>query len=227
MFPIRDVIPSRTFPFVNYGLIICNTIIFLYQVSLPYPILNDFFYYFGMVPLRFTDPKWVFLIDAPVGGYWTFFTNMFLHGSWFHIISNMWTLFIFGDNVEDRLGHFRYFLFYIASGLAANFTHFFFNLDSPIPVIGASGAIAGVMGAYFILFPHSKIVTLVILIVFPLFLEIPAIIYLGIWFYTQIISGTFSLVAHQNASGIAWWAHIGGFLFGVFFHRLFKTRRYY
>ncbi|MGB9730755.1 MULTISPECIES: rhomboid family intramembrane serine protease [Calditerrivibrio] len=226
MLPIRDIIPRSSFPFVNYTLIALNVVIFLYEVSLPPHLLNELFYLFGLVPASFTNTEWKFFYGFYADNYWPFLTNIFLHGSWFHLISNMWTLFIFGDNVEDKLGHFKYLLFYLLSGLAASFTHFIFNIDSTIPAVGASGAIAGIMGAYFIMFPHSRIVTLIPIFIIPFFIEIPAIIYLGFWFYTQIISGTFSLVANQNASGIAWWAHIGGFLFGVVFHRIFIKKRY-
>lgn len=226
MIPIRDIIPRREFPFVNYSIIVINILIFLYEVSLPEGLLNDFFYLFGLVPARFSHPEWAYFNGLYIDNYWPFFTNMFLHGSWFHLISNIWTLFIFGDNVEDRLGHFKYLIFYILSGLAASITHFIFNIDSTIPAIGASGAIAGVMGAYLIMFPYSRIVTLIPIFIIPFFIEIPAIIYLGIWFYTQIVSGTFSLMANQNAAGIAWWAHIGGFVFGMIAHIIFKKKKY-
>ncbi|KAA0258973.1 rhomboid family intramembrane serine protease [Deferribacter autotrophicus] len=227
MIPIKDIIPRRETPFVNYILILINTLVFLYEVSLPPDFLNRFFYIFGLVPARYTHPEWAYFAGLHMDNYWPFFTNMFLHGSWFHLISNMWTLFIFGDNVEDRLGHFKYLIFYILSGLAASFTHFIFNADSVVPAVGASGAIAGVMGAYFIMFPHSRIVTLIPIFFFPFFFEIPAVVFLGFWFFSQIISGTFTVIVNQNASGIAWWAHIGGFVFGMLFHKLFKKNNDY
>jgi membrane associated rhomboid family serine protease len=222
MLPLKDTIPRKGFPLINYLLILINVIIFFYEISLSPAELNGFFYLFGLVPARFSHPDWAYLSGLYIDNYWSFFTNIFLHGSWFHLISNMWTLYIFGDNVEDRLGHFGYLLFYILSGIGASLTHYLFNIDSTVPAIGASGAIAGVMGAYFVMFPYSRIITLVPIFIFPFFFEIPAIIYLGFWFYSQIISGTFNLFAGQYASGIAWWAHIGGFVFGMIFHRLFK-----
>ena len=141
-------------------------------------------------------------------------TSMFLHGGWLHVFSNMWTLWIFGDNVEDRLGHGRYLGFYLLSGLAAAAIHTLTNTDSTLPTIGASGAIAGVMGAYFVLFPGARVVTLIPIFFWPLFVELPAILYLGFWFLTQFYSGTLSLAAGRDAGGIAWWAHVGGFLVG-------------
>jgi membrane associated rhomboid family serine protease len=143
---------------------------------------------------------------------------MFLHGSFWHLAGNMWFLYIFGDNVEDRLGHLRYLLFYLLCGLAAGIAHVFFNLDSTMSTIGASGAIAGVMGAYFILYPKARIVTLIPIIFIPYFVELPAAIFLGIWLFIQFISAVLTSV---NAGGIAWWAHIGGFIFGALFLKIF------
>ena len=150
---------------------------------------------------------------------------MFLHGGWGHIISNMWILFIFGDNVEDRMGKIRYFVFYILCGLIAGFTHFVLHRHSGVPAIGASGAISGVMAAYMFMFPKSNILSLVPIIIVPLFIPIPAIIYIGIWFVGQLLSGASSLMLSSNATGIAFWAHIGGFLGGLFLYRLFDTSR--
>jgi membrane associated rhomboid family serine protease len=151
---------------------------------------------------------------------------MFMHGGWLHFLSNMWTLFIFGDNVEDRMGHGRYILFYLLAGLASGLLQALVAPGSTIPAIGASGAIAGVLGAYFILYPAGRVLTLIPLFIFPWFVEIPAIIYLGFWFVTQLFSGIASLNVPGAASmgGVAWWAHIGGFLFGVFAYRYFLRR---
>jgi membrane associated rhomboid family serine protease len=159
-----------------------------------------------------------------------FFTNMFLHGGWIHLISNMWILFIFGDNVEDRMGKVRYFLFFILCGFIAGITHFILYRNSPIPAIGASGAISGVMAAYMIMFPKSTIVSLVPIFIIPLFLPIPAIIYIGIWFLGQLLSGTTSLMLSDTAIGIAFWAHIGGFIGGLLMVKTFdsaKRRAFY
>ena len=225
MIPIKDIIPRKETPFVNYFLIFINVIVFLYEVSLPHDALNTFFYVFGLVPARFSHPDWAYLIGLHFDNYWPFFTNMFLHGGWFHLISNMWALFIFGDNVEDRLGHFKYLIFYLLSGLTASYTHYIFNLNATVPAVGASGAIAGVMGAYLLMFPHSRIITLIPIFFVPFFFEIPAVVFLGFWFFSQIISGTFTMFTGENATGVAWWAHIGGFVFGMIAHKLFKKSK--
>ncbi len=219
MFPIKDTIPHRNTPFVVYFLIAINVFVFIIELSLPYPQRQLFFYTFGLVPLKITQNGWDF---------YSLFTNMFLHGGWFHIISNMWALWIFGDNVEDRMGHFRFFIFYILCGLAANIVHYYFNQLAPVPVIGASGAIAGIMGAYMIMFPTSRIITLIPIFFIPFFFEIPAVIFLFFWFMSQVISGTFTkLFMPPNVGGIAWWAHIGGFIAGIILHKFFIKRDRY
>jgi membrane associated rhomboid family serine protease len=150
-----------------------------------------------------------------------FFTNMFLHGGWGHLIANMWILFIFGDNVEDRMGKVRYFLFYILCGIIASFTHFILHRNSLAPAIGASGAISGVMAAYMIMFPKSTIISFIPIFIIPLFLPIPAMVFIGLWFLLQLISGTSSLMLSNSATGIAFWAHIGGFIGGLLLYRFF------
>lgn len=218
MIPLRDTIRSYSFPVVNWSIILLNGAVFLYQVSLPSTQLQTFIRSFGMVPSRIslTDPASLF----------TLFSNMFLHGGWFHILSNMWILYIFGDNVEDWMGSGRYAIFYILSGLAANSIQLLFAQGSNIPVIGASGAIAGVLGGYFLLFPRAKVTTLFLLFIFPWFIDIPAILYLGFWFVSQLYSGFSSLSVPSGAAmgGIAWWAHIGGFTFGLLMVNIFKRR---
>ena len=153
--------------------------------------------------------------------YFPFFTNMFLHGSTAHLIGNMWTLYIFGDNVEDRMGKWRYLLFYILCGVAASYTHYLLNSGSQIPALGASGAISGVMGAYMLMFPQSRIIFLIPIFFLPYFFEMSAFIYLAFWFAAQLLSGTASLFANPNGPGIAFWAHVGGFAAGVLFFKLF------
>jgi membrane associated rhomboid family serine protease len=229
MIPLKDNIPHRKTPFVTYFLIIINIAVYLFETSLPPQYLNNFFYLFGLVPARFSHPEWANFVGLHFDNYWPFFTCMFLHGSFFHLLCNMWALWLFGDNVEDKFGHLNFIIFYIISGLIASFTHYFFNIDSVVPVVGASGAIAGVMGAYFIMFPHSRILTIIPIFFFPFFIEIPAVIFLGFWFFSQLISGTFSLIASGNVTGIAWWAHIGGFVAGMILHKLFKqeTREFF
>lgn len=225
MFPVRDTIPSRQFPFITWALILINSLVFLIELSLPEEKLERLFYYFGMVPARYTHPEWALFFGLSLDNYWPFLTSQFLHGGWLHLIGNMWSLYLFGDNVEDRMGHIRFLIFYLLSGICAGMVHFIFNPNSTVPAIGASGAISGVMGAYFIMFPHSRIITFVPLLFIPYFIEIPAFVYLWVWFITQLFSGTFSLVAPEAGGGIAWWAHIGGFAFGVISLPLFKKKR--
>lgn len=155
-----------------------------------------------------------------------FFSSMFIHGGWLHVIGNMWYLWIFGDNVEDRVGHFRYFIFYLVCGIGAGFTHIYFNPTSGIPTVGASGAIAGVMGAYLILYPLAKVVTLVPLFFFITFFEVPALFFLGFWVILQFIQGTISSTMPQDSGGVAWWAHFGGFVLGAGLIFIFKKRGY-
>ncbi|MDI6814202.1 MAG: rhomboid family intramembrane serine protease, partial [Desulfitobacteriaceae bacterium] len=180
MLPIRDTIHSESFPIVNYTIIGLNTVVFLFQVSMPDRLLERLILTFGMVPARLPlfEP-WRFLFN-PLASI-SLFTHMFLHGGWVHFLSNIWILFIFGDNVEDRMGSFRYLVFYILGGLAAALTQAFVDPTSQIPAIGASGAIAAVMGAYFLLFPHAKVITLIPLFFIPYFIEIRAFFFLGIW----------------------------------------------
>lgn len=223
MFPIRDTLRSKHFPIVNWLLIIANVLVFLYEVSLPSQALNRFIYQFAIIPENFPvrDPLAVLanpLLLLPL------FTHMFLHGGWFHVLTNMWTLVIFGDNVEDRMGPLKYLAFYLLSGLAAGVAQVLVDPTGTVPALGASGAIAGVLGAYFLLYPGHKVLTLVPLIIVPWLIEIPAWIYLGFWFVSQLFSGLLSLPHGGVAGGVAWWAHIGGFAFGALFFRLFLTR---
>mgnify|MGYP003564610468 CR=1 FL=1 len=216
MIPIRDTIRSKSMPVVNLSLIGINVVIFLFQLSLRGD-LDRFIYYYGLVPARYFVPQ---LKDYFSFGQQLFslISFMFLHGGFIHLIGNMWSLYIFGDNIEDRLGPGRYILFYLFCGLASGLSHMLLNPQSNIPTIGASGAIAGVMGAYFLLFPAAKVLTLIPIIFIPWFIEIPAFFFLGLWFLIQFINAAGS---HIEVSGIAWWAHIGGFVFGMVFIKLF------
>jgi membrane associated rhomboid family serine protease len=216
MIPLRDTIRSRRFPIINWLIILANAAAFYYELRIGSSALNGFINTWGLVPVRFwAEPQiaWV-----------TIFSAMFLHGGWFHILSNMWVLFIFGDNVEDRMGSGRYLVFYLLSGVAAALTQTFFLPDSSSPMVGASGAIAGVLGAYTLLFPRARILSLVpIFFIFTL-IEIPAVIFLLFWFASQLFSGFLSL-GGASGSGVAWWAHIGGFVFGLLGVFLFARRR--
>ena len=224
MIPLKDTIPSRTVPFINYTIILINLLCFLYQLSLG-PHLEKFLYAWGVVPAQFFAPLSIGHLHfsqriLPL------FTSMFLHGGWLHFLGNMLYLYIFGDNVEDRLGHARYLLFYLLCGLLAAAAHLLTNHDSRLPTIGASGAIAGVMGAYFFLYPYARVVTLIFIVFFFDIVEIPAFFFLAFWFILQFLSGTVSFDA-QNAlsGGVAWWAHIGGFLSGILLLFAFGVRR--
>ena len=209
MLPIRDDTPSRTFPLVTFLLVLANGLVWLWEVSLGGgAALNHFYYQFGFVPGVLTGtyqaPSWAI---APY--FLTTLTSMFIHGSWTHILGNMLFLWIFGNNIEDRLGHSKYLLFYLVGGVVAALVQLLSGPTSDVPTIGASGAIAAVMGAYFFLYPKAKVQTLVFFI-FITIVRLPAWIFLGIWFVLQLFEGTFGA-----AQGVAVWAHVGGFLFGV------------
>jgi len=211
LIPLRDSARSRTFPYVNLGIIVVNFLAFFLELSLEQYQLNQFFYVFGVVPAEVLNNIFTGAPVEPV--LLSFFTAMFLHGGWMHILGNMWYLWIFGDNIEDRLGHFRYLLFYLGVGVVAGIVHVMANPISTVPVVGASGAVAGILGAYFVLFPRSRILSLVPVIVFLTVLEVPALIFIGIWFLIQLFNTIGSLGG--TASTVAWWAHVGGFIAGA------------
>jgi len=227
LIPLRDNIPSRTVPFVTYILIGANVLAFFMELSLG-PNLGRFVYIFGVVPQKvlFAISEAPQLLPYAIV---PFFTSIFLHGGWMHLLGNMLYLYIFGDNVESALGHFRYLIFYLCSGVAASVTHIFFNFGSDIPTVGASGAIAGVLGAYFLLFPKAKVVTLVPIFFFIQIFEVPALLFLGLWFLIQFLSGSVAVGSGTAAAGVAWWAHIGGFAVGAGYvllrYRKIKERR--
>ena len=223
MFPIRDTIPSQHPPVVTRLLISVNVLVFFFQLFLSEYQLNHFFHSLGVVPVYFTRPRMMAALGAPDMGYWPFLTSMFLHGGFLHIASNMWSLWIFGDNVEDRMGSFRFLIFYLMCGILSMVFHTLTNPLSDIPAIGASGAIAGVMGAYFLLFPHAMVITLVPILIFPLFIPIPAVVDLLVWFVMQFVSGAASLTGAGEGGGIAWWAHIGGFVAGMWTYSHFLS----
>ncbi|MGB9707353.1 MAG: rhomboid family intramembrane serine protease [Microgenomates group bacterium] len=206
MFPIRDSTPTRRFPFVNYLIILTTFFVFIIQLTAL--DFEGFIFQYGFVPSRFD----LFNLQS----YQYIFYSIFLHGGWFHVISNMWFLHIFGDNVEDRIGHITYLFFYLFSGVVAVFFQYIFNFQSDIPMIGASGAVSGVAGAYFVFFKRSTIEALVPgFFGFLHLVELPAWFFLGYWFFIQVFSGLGSLVTFDiQQGGVAWFAHIGGFLFG-------------
>jgi membrane associated rhomboid family serine protease len=225
MIPIQDTVRSRNPPQAVYALIGLNFLVFALELTLPHEDLDRLFYLLGIVPARYAHPEWASRVGFPVDDYWPFLTSMFLHGGWAHIIGNMWTLWIFGDNVEDRMGPFRFTVFYLLCGLVAGVVHYFSNADSDVPTVGASGAIAGVLGAYFVLFPRSQIVVLVPIFFYPLFFEVPAVTYLLFWALSQVFSGALALAGPVQVGGVAWWAHLGGFSAGLLLHPLFIRPR--
>jgi len=231
MIPLRDNIPSRTTPVVGYLMIGVCAVVFLLQLRRPQMPEQ-----YGMIPARIADPSQpVEVVDqrvrrtpqglevvrfkrpaaeSPVPAWLTMFTCIFLHGGWLHILGNLWFLYVFGDNVEDRFGHLEFLLLYVGCGVAASAAHYLTNPASPIPTIGASGAIAGVMGAYFVLYPRAQVLTLVPVFIILYTVVLPAPLFLGIWFVIQLFQGTMAIHAAQQA-GVAWWAHIGGFAVGA------------
>ena len=231
MFPIRDDIQSHRFPIVNYVMIGACVLVYVLQTNDADGLVDDF----GMVPALVNAPAAAVIVSqqhvvqTPFGRevvvverelppprfhpWTTLLSCIFLHGSIMHLIGNIWFLYIFGDNVEDRMGPFGYLAFYLGSGIAASVTHFAFQPTSPVPTIGASGAVAGVMGAYMVLYPHAKVVTVIPIFIILQIMVLPAPIFLGIWFVIQLLQGSFSMGSAQ-AAGVAWWAHAGGFLFG-------------
>jgi membrane associated rhomboid family serine protease len=216
MVPLRDSTPSHHFPLVTVSLILINLYVFYYETTLGPNGMEQLTYNFGLVPSYYTHQI------SPLG-YLPFVTTMFLHGSWMHVIGNMWILWLFGDNVEDRMGRTRFLLFYLLCGVIAAFTHYYFNIGSNVPVVGASGAVAGVMGAYFLMFRKAKVLTFIP----PFFLfNLPAWIYLGFWALSQLYSGTTGLVS-QSVQPIAFWAHVGGFAGGMILHRFFLNNYKY
>jgi len=221
MIPLRDNIPSTRTPYVSYAIIGVNVLIFLMEMSSG-PRLPEVINLLGFTPGRFLGLLWhgsVTLAVIPM------FTSMFMHAGWLHLIGNMWTLYIFGDNVEDVLGRGHFLVFYLTCGIAALLAHILFAAGSATPLVGASGAIAGVMGAYFSLFPGARVLTLVpIFIVFTV-IELPAYVFLGFWFVLQFFQGAFSIVGPAAGGGVAWWAHVGGFLAGMGLIHLFAPGR--
>jgi len=227
MIPLRDRNPSGSFPAVTLAIILANCFVFLvelYKLQLGPDAVNAFLTRYALVPAEVTDVLHHPGSQAATAAFLPFFTSMFLHGGWLHLIMNMWFLWIFGDNIEDTLGSFRYLFFYLACGLGAAFVHFAVQPSSTAPTLGASGAIAGVLGAYAVLFPGARVVTLVPIFFFFQIVELPALVVLGLWFVLQLLSGSFA-VTQAASGGTAWWAHIGGFVSGMILVLLLRPRR--
>jgi|SRR5262245_30127337 len=229
MIPIRDDQPRFSTPYVTYFIMGLNIVVFLFELWVGMQsrgALNSFVYEFGVVPRHVTSALGGSQqINLPAA-FVPIITSMFLHGGWMHIIGNMWVLWIFGDNIEDHLGHFAYLVFYLACGFSAAVAHILLNLSSNVPTVGASGAIAGVMGAYFVLYPRARVLTIVPLIIFFTFWWLPAWIVLGYWFLIQFLSGAATSIAYTASSsgGIAFWAHVGGFVMGIILIKILPER---
>ncbi|HUY15797.1 MAG TPA: rhomboid family intramembrane serine protease [Terriglobia bacterium] len=222
--PINDNVRRRTFWTITLLLIAANTWAFLYELSLGH-LLNRFIFVFGVVPGRYMTAQGL-AIPGFLALFVPLFVSMFLHGGWLHLIGNMLFLFVFGRSLEDRFGHGKFLILYFLSGLGAAFLHIYLNAGSPVPSIGASGAIAGVLGAYFVCFPRARITTVIFLIFFFWTVQLPALLVLGYWFLVQFVAG-YQMLAIQSATGggVAWWAHVGGFLTGLILALVFQPRR--
>jgi membrane associated rhomboid family serine protease len=215
MFPIRDSVPTTKTPVVVYGIIAVNALVFLYQITLPPMAAVDFAYSYGLVPYAYFEGSSGLRPDLSLLDYLPFLTATFMHGGWLHIIFNMWTLLIFGSTLESRMGSPQFLIFYLCCAVISTFAHGYFNADSQVPVIGASGAIAGVIGAYAVRFPTARITLLVPIIIIPLIFTVPAVVFAVVWFGIQVLQGAWEALSPNMGGGIAWWAHIGGFVAGL------------
>ncbi|MFH0794817.1 MAG: rhomboid family intramembrane serine protease, partial [bacterium] len=224
MIPLKDTEPCDCVPFVNVAIILANVVVFIVQLSQGAG-LEAFVQTYAVIPARYFDSQW--MAQASLGdALIPFFSSMFLHGGIVHLVGNLWVLWIFGDNIESRLGHFKYLLFYLICGLGAGVTHVVTNPNSLLPTLGASGAIAGVMGGYFLLYPRARVITLVPVFYFLYFLEIPAFLFLGFWFLLQFWAGSTTFQGGADeVGGVAWWAHVGGFLIGMLLTFLIATNK--
>lgn len=220
MIPLRDNVRSNSFPIVNTVIIILNIIVFIYEIYLGSGI-RRFIMENGLIPAVVTSFQPISISERIT----PFFTSMFIHGDFFHIIGNMLFLYIFGDNVEDKLGHLRYLLFYVVTGIGAAILQIVMNTDSLIPMVGASGAVSGVLGAYILFFPHARVLTLVPIFVFIQLVYIPSVIFIGLWFFIQFMSGVMT-VGGPDTGGVAFWAHVGGFVAGLLIARHFRKKHY-
>jgi rhomboid family protein len=224
MFPLRDDQPVFSTPFITYFLIALNLVVYFFEWQLGMQsrgALNSLVVQFGVIPRVEVGLLTGTPVFSPVAAFVPIVTSMFLHASWLHVIGNMWMLYLFGDNIEDYLGHFSYLVFYLLSGTAASLTHILFNANSRVPSVGASGAIAGIMGAYLVLYPRARVLTWIFIIIVPF----PAWLWLIIWASEQFLSGAASIFQTTQTSGIAFWAHVGGFVTGILMVKLFPQRR--
>lgn len=229
MFPLRDSIPKTETPVVVYSLIAVNTLVFLYQLTLSPNQAVNFTFSYGLVPYIYFDGYDTLRGELSAFDYIPFLTATFMHGGWLHIIFNMWTLLIFGATLEEKMGSTQFLIFYLCCAVISTYAHGYFNPDSQVPVIGASGAVAGVIGAYAVRFPTARITLLVPIVIIPLIFTVPAVVYAMVWFGIQVLQGAWEAMRPSMGGGIAWWAHIGGFIGGLvllpFFLLFAPTRR--
>jgi membrane associated rhomboid family serine protease len=225
MIPLRDDIQSQRLPVVMGLLILVNLLAFVWEITRPPSQQEAMFQALGLVPANYESWKEAPKTLGARAAVLPFITHMFMHAGLLHVLSNMWFLWIFGDNVEDRFGHLPFLIFYLICGLTAACTQLLLNRSSTVPMVGASGAIAGVLGAYMLLYPLARITVLVPIVIYPLFFRVPALLFIVAWFGLQLYSGTQSLFKSDTAEGVAWWAHVGGFGAGVVLCPLLARRR--
>ncbi len=220
MIPFRDTLVVAKTPYITWGLMVINCVIFGYLQTLPDGEVFALFHHHGLVPARYTNPMWAIITKTSANDYWPFIVNLFLHSSWMHLIMNMWMLWIFGDDIEEVMGRLRFLVFYFCCGIGANLVVFFVASNSPVPVIGASGALAGILGAYIFTFPYAKIVIWIPILFLPIFIELPAISFLGVWVIFQLNDAT-TTFSSDDVTSIAWVGHLAGFFIGAVIFRLF------
>ncbi|HFD13146.1 MAG TPA: rhomboid family intramembrane serine protease [Crenotrichaceae bacterium] len=220
MIPFRDTLVVQKTPYVTWGLLLINGLVFGYFQTLSDGEMFALFQHYGLVPARYSNPMWALITKTSADNYWPFVLNLFMHSSWMHLIMNMWMLWIFGDDIEDVMGRMRFLLFYFMCGVGANLVVYIVASTSPVPVIGASGALAGILGAYIFLFPYAKIVVWIPLFFLPIFIEIPAIAFLGVWVIFQLNDAT-TTFSSEHATSLAWVGHLAGFFIGAVIFRLF------
>lgn len=224
MIPLKDSIPNVYRPVAVWAILAANTLAFLFEQSLAPQAYYQFMHLFGVIPARYTQMTLGSVTGSLFWDALPFVSHMFLHSGWGHFLLNMWSLWIFADNVEDVMGPARFLVFYLLCGFGAVATHILFHHASPVPVVGASGAIAGVMGAYFVLYPHGRVLTFIPIFILPWIVEIPSVLFLGLWFVLQFLSGVAD-TASRSGSGIAFWAHAGGFVAGIALVPVFRVAR--
>jgi membrane associated rhomboid family serine protease len=225
MIPVRDTIPCENTPFVTWTLIGINVVVFLFLKLLHEPVAVQILHLYGLVPARYFHPAWATAMGYPPGDYLPLLTCMFLHAGWSHLLFNIWLIWIFADNIEDIMGRPRFLIFYLICGVIGSLVHMAYNPDSQTPTVGASGAIAGVLGAYFFLYPYAKVVIWIPILFLPIFIQVPAIAFLGVWVIFQLYEATTAIVAGKAYMDIAWWGHLGGFMAGALLHRFFLGSR--